>query len=143
MLRYYVLEFKGNWEKCLLLVEFTYTNIFQSSIRWYCMTFYVIVNDELCYIGRNSGRKRYTRYWISNQQKSISESIALEKDSSLWLHREVNSVIIWVVLVYWERRPMTYPLELPSKLGQIYNVFQLPMLQSDHSYIISPTDVEI
>ncbi|KAA3483504.1 integrase [Gossypium australe] len=42
-----------------------------------------------------------------------------------------------------KRRSITYRLELPSKLEQIHNVFQLSMLRSDHSYIISSTYVEI
>ncbi|KAA3470449.1 reverse transcriptase [Gossypium australe] len=33
MLRYYVLEFEGNWEKYLPLVEFAYNNSFQSSLK--------------------------------------------------------------------------------------------------------------
>ena len=32
MLRYYIIDFKGNWDKHLPLVEFSYNNSFHSSI---------------------------------------------------------------------------------------------------------------
>ncbi|KAA3477599.1 zinc finger and BTB domain-containing protein 11-like [Gossypium australe] len=111
MLRYYVLESKSNWEKYLLLVEFT----------WYCMKFYVVVNDKLCYIGRSSiGDRVFLKYF---PRRGFFEVVAKR--------------------IYRESGPVIYRLELPSKLEQIHNVFQLSMLRTDHSYIISPTDVEI
>ena len=54
-----VLEFKGNWEKYLSLVEFAYNNSFQLSIK---MTPYEVLYGrqfELHYIGLSSVRTRF------------------------------------------------------------------------------------
>ncbi|TYG95294.1 hypothetical protein ES288_A11G256800v1 [Gossypium darwinii] len=59
MLRCCVLEFEGNWEKYLSLVEFAYNNIFQSSIK---MAPYEALYGHKC---------RTLLYWIKVSEKKI------------------------------------------------------------------------
>ena len=53
MLRYCVLEFQGSWENYLPLVEFTYNNNCQMSIKMAPYEALCSLNVEHCYTGLN------------------------------------------------------------------------------------------
>ena len=67
MFRRCVLEFEGSWEKYLPLVEFTYNNSFQSSIK---MAPYEALYDRKC---------RTLLYWTEHSEKQIHGLTWLEK----------------------------------------------------------------
>ncbi|KAA3477744.1 DNA/RNA polymerases superfamily protein [Gossypium australe] len=129
MLHCCVLEFEGNWEKYLLLVEFEYNNSFQTSIK--------IATYEPLY-----GRKcRTPLYWTDLTEKKIHRKILRFGRKGKLSPRFIESYEIIKRI-----GSVAYRLALPSELGKIHNVFHVSMLRcyrSDPSHVISPSDIEI
>ncbi|KAA3484469.1 DNA/RNA polymerases superfamily protein [Gossypium australe] len=117
MLQCCILEFEGNWEKYLPLVEFAYNNSYQSSIK---MAPYEALYDLKC---------RTPLYWTElNEKKMHGVDLACEIAENV------------------KNRTVAYRLALPPELDRIHNVFHMSVLQryrSDPSHVISPTEVEI
>ncbi|KAG8485773.1 hypothetical protein CXB51_019177 [Gossypium anomalum] len=125
MLRCCILEFEGTWERYLPLVEFTYNNSFQPSIK--------TAPYEALY-----GRKcRTPLYWTKLSENKM-HGVDLVRETE----QKVN-VICESLEAALDRQKS---LLLSSELEKIHNVFHVSMLQryrSDPSHVIIPSEIEI
>ncbi|KAA3483854.1 DNA/RNA polymerases superfamily protein [Gossypium australe] len=150
MLRCCVLEFEGNWEKYLPLVEFAYNNSFQSSIKMapYEALYEKIHGVDL--IQETEDKVKVIRDNLkaaSDRQKSYGQSIS-ESMSVLRFGRKgkLSPSFIRPYEIIEKIGPVAYCLVLPSELEEIQNVFHVSMLRRYRSYpshVISLTDIEI
>ncbi|KAA3473055.1 DNA/RNA polymerases superfamily protein [Gossypium australe] len=155
VLRCCVLEFEGNREKYLPLVEFTYNKNYQSSIK---MTLYEALYGCKC---------RNMLYWIELSKKKIhgvdlvcetEENVKplIIKSLMLILNekrynfrsviRKLSPLFIRLYEIIKRIKPVAYRLGLPPELEKIHNIFHVSMLrryQSDPSHVISLTEVDI
>ncbi|KAG8491018.1 hypothetical protein CXB51_014151 [Gossypium anomalum] len=156
MLRCCIIEFSGSWERYLPLIEFTYNNSFQSSIK---MAPYEALYGRKC---------RTPLFWTklsetSDRQKSYAD--LKQKDIEYQVRDKVFLIVSpWKKVIRFghkgKLRPrfirpyeiservgsVTYRLILPPELEKIHNVFHVSMLRqyrSDPSHIINPSEVEI
>ncbi|KAA3487798.1 Retrotransposable element Tf2 [Gossypium australe] len=115
MLRYCVLEFQGNWEIYLLLVEFTYNNSFQSSLK--------MVPYEALY-GRD---------------KAFLKVSPWRKVLRFGRKGKLSPRFIGPYEVTGRIGPVAYRLAFPPELERIHDVFHMSMLchyRSDPSHVI-------
>ncbi|KAA3481542.1 reverse transcriptase [Gossypium australe] len=171
MLRCCILEFEGSWEKYLLLIEFAYNNIFQSSIK---MAPYEALYGCICrtplYWTELSENKihgvdliKETEEKTSNRHKSYTD--LKWKDIEFQIRDKIFlKVSPWKKILRFGRKgklsprfigsyeiiervgPVAYRLSLLSELEKIHNVFHVSTLHRyrfDPSHAISPTKVEI
>ncbi|KAA3465984.1 DNA/RNA polymerases superfamily protein [Gossypium australe] len=153
MLRCCVLEFEGNWEKHLPLVEFAYNNIFLSSIK---MEPYEALYEKVKVI-------RDCLKVASDRQKPYAD--LKQKDIEFQIGDKVFlKVSPWKKILHFGRKgklcprfigpyeiierigPVVYRLALPTELEKIHNVFQVSMLRRyrlDPSHVISSSEIEI
>ncbi|KAA3483602.1 Retrotransposon gag protein [Gossypium australe] len=136
MLRCCILEFNGTWEQYLSLIEFSYNNNFQSSIK---MAPYEALYGCKC---------RTPLYWTEltcDRQKSYADlkrkDIEFEISDKVFL-----KVSPWKKVFRFRRKaklslrfigpyeiiervgPVAYRLVMPSELEKIHNVFHVSML---------------
>ncbi|KAA3477786.1 reverse transcriptase [Gossypium australe] len=171
MFRCCVLEFEGNWEKYMPLVEFVYNNSYQSRIK---MALYEALYGRKC---------KTPLYWIELSQKKlhrvdlfreIEEKVKVIRDSlkatsdhqksySDLKRKEIEfqisdkvflKVSLWKKLLWFGRKGklssrtglVAYRLALPPELDQIHNVFHVSLFRryrSNPSHVNSPSKVEI
>ncbi|KAA3461857.1 DNA/RNA polymerases superfamily protein [Gossypium australe] len=173
MLRCCVLEFQGNWEKYLSLVEFAYNNSFQSSIK--------MVPYEAFY----GCKCRTTLYWTELSEKKIhgvdliretkeklkvirdSLKVASDRQKSFMdlKQKDIEFQIgdrVFLKVSSWKKilrfgckgklspqfigPQVAYRLALTTELERIHNVFRVSMLccyRSDPSHVISSAEIKI
>ncbi|KAA3480893.1 Transposon Ty3-G Gag-Pol polyprotein [Gossypium australe] len=137
MIRYFVLEFEGNWEKYLSLVEFAYNNSFQSGIK---MAPYKAFYGRKC---------RTPLYWTELSEKQIhGVDLVRETEEKVKVicDCKLSSCFIGPYEIIERIGPMAYRLALPTKLEKIHNVFHVSMLyryRFDPSHVISLLEIEI
>ncbi|KAA3479877.1 DNA/RNA polymerase superfamily protein [Gossypium australe] len=127
MLRCCILEFEGSWEKYPSLVEFSYRNNYQSSIK--------MEPFEVLY-----GRKcRTPLYW--------SELISPWKKVLRFGRKRKLSLRFIESYEFIERIDfVAYKLVLPPELKKIHNVFHVLMLRRyrlDPSHLITSNEIEL
>ncbi|KAG8485640.1 hypothetical protein CXB51_018871 [Gossypium anomalum] len=155
MLRCCVLEFQGSWEKYLPLVEFSYNNSYQSSLKM--APYEALEAEEKVEVIRECLRA------ILDRQKSYADlkrkEIEFEVSDRVFL-----KVSPWRKVLRFGRKdklgprfigpyeiterigPVAYRLNLLPELEKIHDVFHVSMLRryrSDPSHVIAPTEVEI
>ncbi|KAA3483715.1 Retrotransposon protein, Ty3-gypsy subclass [Gossypium australe] len=137
MLHCCILEFKGNWEKFLPLMEFAYNNSYQSSIK--------MAPYEALY-----GRKCITPlYWIELSEKAIlstdliceTEEKVKEKVLCFGQKGKLSPRFIGPYEIIERIEPVAYCLALPSNLRKF--IMFSTRYRSDPSHVISSVDVEL
>ncbi|XP_052876290.1 uncharacterized protein LOC128282161 [Gossypium arboreum] len=124
MLRSCVVNFRGSWEDYPELAEFTYNNIFQSSIQ---MAPYEVL----------FGRKYRTPLcWTKLGECRVlgPELVSETKDKVQLIRDRLKQV-----------GPIAYLLELPPELDRIHDVFYISMLKCyryDPTHIVPIEDIE-
>ncbi|KAA3470516.1 DNA/RNA polymerases superfamily protein [Gossypium australe] len=147
----------SNWGKYLPLIEFTYNNSYQSSIK---MAPYEALYGQKC---------RTPLYWTELSEKKILGKKSYADLKRKEIEFEVGDKVFlkvspWKkVLRFGQKGKLStrfigpyeiieriglvgYRLALPPELDKIHNVFHASMLRryrSDPSQVISPTEVEI
>ncbi|KAG8478562.1 hypothetical protein CXB51_028470 [Gossypium anomalum] len=152
MLRCCILEFIGSWEWYFPLIEFTYNNSFQSSIK---MTPYEALYDRKCrtplFWTELSESKIFGVDLIKDAEqkvKVICESLKAASDhqKSFGCKGKLSPRFIGPYEISERVGPVAYRLILTPELEKIHNVFHVSMLRryrSDPSHVISPSEVEI
>ncbi|KAA3461732.1 DNA/RNA polymerases superfamily protein [Gossypium australe] len=168
MLRCSILEFNGTWEQYLPLIEFSYNNSFQSSIK---MAPYEALYGRKCltplYWTELSENKIYGVDLIKDTKQKVKKSYADLKRYDVEFEigdRVFLKVSPWKRVLRFGRKgklsprfigpyeiiervgPIAYQLLLPSGLETIHNVFHVSMLRkyrSDPSHVIAPSEFEI
>ncbi|KAA3469992.1 Retrotransposon protein, Ty3-gypsy subclass [Gossypium australe] len=167
MLRCCILEFEGNWERFLPLVEFVYNNSFQSSIK---MAPYEALYGRKC---------RTPLFWTELSEKQIhgvdlvreiEEKVKVIRDCLKAASNRQKSDMVLLKVSLWKKilrfgrkgklsprfiRPykiteriglVAYRLSLLTELEKIHNAFHVSMLRryrSDPSHVISLAEIEI
>ncbi|KAG8474789.1 hypothetical protein CXB51_031478 [Gossypium anomalum] len=152
MLRCCILEFSDSWERYLPLIEFTYNNSFQSSIK---MAPYEALYGRKC---------RTPLFWTElgeskifgvdlikdaeQKVKIIRESLKAASDhqKSFGHKGKLSPRFIGPYEVSERIGPVAYRLILPPELERIHNVFHVSMLRryrSDPLHIINPSEIEV
>ncbi|KAA3473697.1 DNA/RNA polymerases superfamily protein [Gossypium australe] len=172
MLRCYVLEFEGTWERYLPLVEFAYNNSFQSSIK---MAPYEALYGRKCrtplYWTELSENKIHGVDWIKETEQKVvlirnnlKAASDRQKSYADLKHQVFLKVSPWKKILRFRRKgklsprfigpyeiierigPVAYRLKLPLDLEKIHNVFHVSMLRkyrSDPSHVITPSEIEL
>ncbi|KAA3488350.1 DNA/RNA polymerases superfamily protein [Gossypium australe] len=161
MLRCCVLEFEGNWEKYLSLIEFAYNNSFQSSkklalyealyghkyrIPLYCTELSEKKIHGVDLIQETTEKVKVIRDSLkaaSDRQKSYAD---LKLKDIKFQIGKLSPRFIGPYEILERIGPVAYRLALPSELEKIHNVFHVSMLsryRSDPSHMISPSNIEI
>ncbi|KAA3484770.1 reverse transcriptase [Gossypium australe] len=166
MIRCYVLEFKGIWEKYLPLVEFAYNNSYLSKALYGRKCWTPLYWTELCekqIHGIDLVKETEEKVKVihdslkaaSDRQKSYADlkrkEIEFQVGDKVFL-----KVSPWKIILRFGRkgpyevteriRPVAYRLALPVELERIHNVFHVSMLQRycfDPSHVIPPIEIEI
>ncbi|KAH9752499.1 hypothetical protein KPL71_014711 [Citrus sinensis] len=146
MLRACVMEFKGNWDNHLPLMEFAYNNSYQASIE--------MAPYEALY-----GRK----YRTPIDRRVIQTSVAGNLNSKLVIEFSYGYLLEKGVLRFGKRGklspryigpyeiierigPLAYRLALPPKLSRIHDVFHVSMLRKyiyDPSHVLSKQPIQL
>ncbi|XP_016649628.1 PREDICTED: uncharacterized protein LOC107881082 [Prunus mume] len=131
VLRACALQFRGDWDDKLPVMECAYNNSYQSSIG---MSPY----DALY------GRQRRTPiYWdeVGEKRLEVSEDVEATMEMGKYSPRYIGPYEIL------ERvGPVAYRLALPSELSQLHDVFHVSMLRkyiSDPSHILKSQPIEL
>ncbi|KAA3461696.1 DNA/RNA polymerases superfamily protein [Gossypium australe] len=146
------------WEKYLSLVEFSYNNSFQSSLR---MAPYEALYGRKC---------RTPLYWTELKKNQIhGVDLIREAEEKVRIEFQVGDKVFlnvspWKKVLRFGRKGklssrfigpyeiteriglVAYQLVLSSELEKIHDVFHVSMLhcyRSDPSHVITPTEVEI
>ncbi|XP_059631134.1 uncharacterized protein LOC132274009 [Cornus florida] len=139
MLRACVLDFGGNWEDHLPLVEFAYNNSYQSSIE--------MAPFEALY-----GRPyRSPVCWtVVGETAALGPNIVLETIEKRLLRFGKNGKLsprfIGPFEILDRVGEVAYKLALPPLMDRVHNVFHVSMLQKyepDPSHVLSWVDVDI
>ncbi|KAK4389603.1 Transposon Ty3-G Gag-Pol polyprotein [Sesamum angolense] len=128
MMRACIMEFKGNWDDHLPLMEFAYNNSFHSSIG---MAPYEALYGRRC---------RSPICWDVEGLRQLEGILRFGKQGKLSLRYIGPYEIIERI------GPLAYRLALPAELSQIHDVFHVLMLRryrSDPSHVIHEPEVEI
>ncbi|KAG8498138.1 hypothetical protein CXB51_007053 [Gossypium anomalum] len=152
MLRCCILEFEGNWERYLPLIEFAYNNSYQSSIKmasYEALKKVKVIRDSL---KAASGRqKSYADLKRKEIEFQVGDKVFLKVSPWKKVLRfgrkgKLSPRFIGPYEIIERIGPVAYRLALPPELDRIHNVFHVSMLRryrSDPSHVISPTEVEI
>ncbi|KAA3466123.1 DNA/RNA polymerases superfamily protein [Gossypium australe] len=153
-----VLEFEGNYEKYLPLVEFAYNNSYHSSIK---MALYEALYGRKCrtplYWTRLSEKKIHGVDLICETKEKvkvigiIGDTVFLKASPWKKVFRfgrkgKLSPRFIGSYEITERFKSVAYRLALPPKLEKIHNVFHVSMLRqyrSDPSHVNSPIEVEI
>ncbi|KAA3487301.1 DNA/RNA polymerases superfamily protein [Gossypium australe] len=143
-----VLEFEGNWEKYLSLVEFAYNNCFQSSIKIapYEAFEKKIYGVDLIRETEEKVKKSNADLKQKDIEFQISDKVFLKVSQWKKILRFLSLRFIRPYEIIKRIGPIAYRLALPLELEKIHNVFYLSMLQryrSDLSHVISLSKIEI
>ncbi|KAA3466871.1 DNA/RNA polymerases superfamily protein [Gossypium australe] len=152
MLRCCVIEFEGNWEKFLPLVEFAYNNSYNSSIKMAPYKDLYVLGTDLtreteekvkvirnCLRAASDRQKSYVN--LKRNDINISEHVTLEKGFLYWQKKDTYSAIHWSRI-----GSIAYRLAFSLELKNIHNVFRVSMLRKykfDPSYVISLIEVKL
>ncbi|KAA3461347.1 reverse transcriptase [Gossypium australe] len=156
MLKCCVLEFEGNWEKYLPLVEFAYNNSFQSSIKMAPYKALYEIEEKVkvirnCLKAGSNHQKLYADLKQKDIEFQIGDKVFMKV--SPWkkilcfdLKGKLSPRFIGSYEIIGRIGPVAYRLALPIDLDKIHNVFHVSMLRqyrSDPSHVISPAEIEI
>ncbi|KAA3473771.1 reverse transcriptase [Gossypium australe] len=125
MLQCCILEFEGSWEKFIPLVEFSYNNSYQSSIK---------MEMKLCMEGNESYadlKGKDVEFQVG--RKVFLKVLPWKKVFHFSQKRKLNPRFIGPHKVIKRIGLVAYHLALPEKLEQIHNVFHVSMLRWDRS----------
>ncbi|KAL0420772.1 UNVERIFIED_CONTAM: Transposon Tf2-11 polyprotein, partial [Sesamum latifolium] len=132
LMRACTMEFKGNWDDHLPLMEFAYNNSFHSSIS---MAPYEALYGRRC---------RSPVCWDIEGLRQLEgpelEILRFGRQGKL------SPRYIWPYEIIERIGPLAYRLALPMELSQIHDVFHVSMLrryQSDPSHVIREPEIEI
>ncbi|KAA3477254.1 DNA/RNA polymerase superfamily protein [Gossypium australe] len=168
MFRCCVLEFQGNWEKYLPLVEFSYNNSFQSSLK---MAPYKALYGRKCRMPLYWTELRENQIHRVDLDREIEEKVKMicdclkaasdrQKSYAILKRKEIEFQVgdkVFLKVSPWKKvlgfgQKGTLSLrfiglyEITERIGPIHDVFHVSMLRryrSDPSHMIVPTEVEI
>ncbi|KAA3461709.1 DNA/RNA polymerases superfamily protein [Gossypium australe] len=143
VLRYCVLEFQGNWEKYLPLVEFAYKNSFQSSLK--------MAPYEALYGLTSDRQKSYSDLKRKEIEFKAGDKVFLKVSPWRKVIRfgrkgKLSPRFIRPYEVTDRIGLVAYRLALPPELEKIHDIFHVSMLRRYHldpSHVIVLTEVEI
>ncbi|KAH9751681.1 Endonuclease [Citrus sinensis] len=142
MLRACVMEFKGNWDNHLPLMEFAYNNSYQASIE--------MAPYEALY-----GRKCRTPSYADKRRRELELEVGdrVFIRISPWKgvlrfrkHGKLSPRYIGPYEIIERIGPLAYRLALPPKLSRIHDVFHVSMLQKyiyDPSHVLSKQPIQL
>ncbi|KAA3483108.1 DNA/RNA polymerases superfamily protein [Gossypium australe] len=150
------LEFEGNWEKYLPLVEFAYNNSFQSSIKMapyealYCRKCRTLLYwtklsekkiDRVDLIRETEDKKSYTDLKRKDIEFQIGDKVFLKVSSwkkILCFGRKgkLSPLLIGSYKIIERIGSVAYLLALPSELEKIQNVFNISIRSTTYHFSI-------
>ncbi|KAL0288847.1 UNVERIFIED_CONTAM: Transposon Tf2-11 polyprotein [Sesamum angustifolium] len=160
MMRACVIEFRGNWDDHLPLMEFAYNNIFHSSIgmasyealygRKYRSPVYWDIEGLRQLEGLELVQQTVTKY-NQEMEYEVEEKVFLKVSPWRGILRfgkkgKLSPRCIGPYEILERVGPLAYRLALPSELSQIHDVFHVSMLRryrTDPTHILRELEIEI
>ncbi|KAL0332911.1 UNVERIFIED_CONTAM: Transposon Tf2-12 polyprotein [Sesamum calycinum] len=148
MMRACIMEFKGNWDDHLPLMEFAYNNSFHSSID---MAPYEALYGRRCRSPPKIGRRVTLTKHRREMEYEVGDKVFLKVSPWKGILRfgkqgKLSPRYIGPYEIIERIGPLAYRLALPVELSQIHDVFHVSMLRryrSDPSHVIREPEVEI
>ncbi|KAL0447841.1 UNVERIFIED_CONTAM: hypothetical protein Slati_1912000 [Sesamum latifolium] len=156
MMRACTMEFKGNWDDHLPLVEFAYNNSFPSSIS---MAPYEALYGrryrspivKKCLKAAQDRQKSYVDKHRREMEYEVGDKVFLKVSPWKGILRfgrqgKLSPRYIGPYEIIERIGPLAYRLTLPMELSQIHDVFHVSMLRryrSDPSHVIREPEIEI
>ncbi|KAL0409540.1 UNVERIFIED_CONTAM: Transposon Ty3-G Gag-Pol polyprotein [Sesamum radiatum] len=147
MMRACTMEFKGNWDDHLPLMEFAYNNSFHSSIG----TMEKIQIVKKCLKAAQDRQKNYVDKHRREMEYEVGDKVFLKVSPWKEILRfgrqgKLSPRYIGPYEIIERIGPLAYRLALPMELSQIHDVFHVSMLRryrSDPSHVIHEPEIEI
>ncbi|KAL0313697.1 UNVERIFIED_CONTAM: Retrovirus-related Pol polyprotein from transposon, partial [Sesamum calycinum] len=144
MMRACVIEFRGNWDNHLPLMEFAYKQQF-SLQYWYGPTV------KKCLKAAHDRQKSYADKHRREMEYEVGEKVFLKVSPWRGILRfgkqgKLSPRYIGPYQILERVGPLAYRLALPAELSQIHDVFHVSMLRryrSDPSHILRESEIEV
>ncbi|KAL2246237.1 UNVERIFIED_CONTAM: Transposon Tf2-12 polyprotein [Sesamum indicum] len=159
MMRACTMEFNGNWDDHLPLMEFVYNNSFHSSIGMAPYEAFIWQNEIVEKIqvvkkhlkAAQDRQKSYVDQHRREMEYKVGDKVFLKISPWRGILRfgkqgKLSPRYIGPYEIIERIGPLAYRLALPAELSQIHDVFHVSMLQryrSDPSHIICEPEIEI
>ncbi|KAL0332872.1 UNVERIFIED_CONTAM: Transposon Tf2-11 polyprotein [Sesamum calycinum] len=154
MMRASVIEFRGNWDDHLPLMEFAYNNSFHSSVGMapYEALYGRKCRSPICWdiegLRQLEGPElvQQTGDGIRGRGKSFSEGVTWRGILRFGKQGKLSPRYIGPYEILERVGPLAYRLALPAELSQIHDVFHVSMLRryrSDPSHILREPEIEV
>ncbi|KAL0458746.1 UNVERIFIED_CONTAM: RNA-directed DNA polymerase [Sesamum latifolium] len=146
MMRTCTMEFKGNWDDHLPLMEFAYNNSFHSSISMHRTKLYTEGDVVVQYVGI---LRDYDNW--KEMEYEVGDKVFLKVSPWKGILRfgrqgKLSPRYIGPYEIIERIGPLAYRLALPMELSQIHDVFHVSMLgryRSDPTHVIREPEIEI
>ncbi|WMV58770.1 hypothetical protein MTR67_052155 [Solanum verrucosum] len=154
MLRAFIMNFKGSWDKHLALIEFAYNNSYQSSIGMppYEALYGRKCQTPLCWseVGENR-QKSYADLKRRDIEYQVGDKVYLKVSPWKKIMRfgqkgKLSPRFIGPYKILERVGPVAYKLASPPELDKIHNVYHVSMLRRyrfDPSHILPVESIEV
>ncbi|WMV29710.1 hypothetical protein MTR67_023095 [Solanum verrucosum] len=148
MLRDSVIDFKGNWDDYLPLIEFAYNNSYHSSIGmaplalygrrcrspigWFEVGEVALIGPELFHEAIEKIRLIRERFRTAQSRQKSYANVRrrdLEFDVLDWVYLKISPMKGEMSSVTGSVATLTYELDLPNELASVHSIFHVSMLK--------------